>query len=306
MLGFGTPLSWFTEGTGGDYIPVEEAISGTPPRLYRETGWVNNVAFETLGMRMVQHGGWMTSGSTPPVQPRMMPGTTGGRYAGLQSTAPLQLALEGNFLEVNVDNRVAAANLCADALRGLLEVRFADAPDRVIRGMAGPVQFTPLTNTYFTSSHRAGVVRASIPITCVDSARYARHARQIVLGTTPVPVPLGSLASGGDIYIFAEGETAVDVELYSHTGLRTHVLALRSVDIPEDGFARVRIDAPHAVLAYDAAGEATSVAHWRSLTLSSRWWKPSPYYADAPRALWPLMRLSVGTGVYRYHQAWEH
>lgn len=305
MLGLGVGLlSWFTEGYGGPYVPVTPI--GTAPRIISETGWINNAACEALGMRMVRYDGWMSSGSTAPVQPRMMPGTTGGRYAGLQSSAPLQLALEGNFLEVTVDDRVAAANACANALRGLLEIRFADAPDRVIRGVAGPIQFTPLTNNFFTTSRRAGAVRASIPITCVDSARYAQNARQIILGTMPVPVPLGSLPSGGDIYVLGALTGSLDIELYSHTGLRTHVLALRDIDIDADGFARVRIDPPHAVLVYAADGEASSVANWRSLTLSSRWWKPTPYHADSARALWPMLRLSAGTGVYRYHQAWEH
>jgi len=301
-LGFGL-LSWFTDGSGGPYSPF---AVGTPPRVISETGWINRVAVERLGMRLVRATNWMSSGATAGVETLQTPGLTGGRVQPLRSTQPLVITLEGNFLEVSTDDRIAAANLVADALRGLLEIRFADAPDRVIRGVAGPIQFAPLTDKFFVPSKRASAVKATIPITCVDSARYALQPRQLVIDQTPTPVRLGSLASGGDYYVLGPYTGDLDIDCIAPTGQRVYRLALRDIDIPDEGYAQIRLDAPHAILVYDDAGEATSVAEWRDLTLSSRWWKLAPFYAHGARGQYPMLRQSAGFGLYRYHEAWEH
>lgn len=297
-LGFGF-LSWLTEGTGG------EAVAPLPvgrPRI-PVACWINNTPCEWLGLTLQRAPQWMSGGAAGATSIERQPGLSGGRYVPLREASDLTITLQGRFRGLTLETRSTAANMFTNALRGMLEIRFPDAPTHVVRGVASPAVITPARdNAQFAEPD----MLISVDIHCADTARYSQNARQIVLGTIPVPVPLGSLPSGGDIYVLGALTGSLDVELYSHTGMRTHVLALRSIDIPAGGFSRLRIDPPHAVLVYDATGEASSVADWRSLTLSSRWWKPTPFYADASRDLWPMMRLSAGTGVYRYHQAWEH
>jgi hypothetical protein len=221
----------------------------------------------------------------------------------LTARGPLVVTLAGQFLGVTLDNRAAAVNMLTAALRGLKELRFPDAPDVVLRGVAGPVT---VAGARPEAQFAEPQITVSVEIHCADVARYHRHARQIAIGTTPAPVQLGNLPSGGNILVFGEVIGDLDIDLLGPNGARLYRLALRDIDIPAGGYMRVHLDAPHAILVYDADGIATSVNEWRSVTLSSRWWKPTPFYSDGAGVLSPALRLSAGVGLYTYFIAWEH
>lgn len=299
-LGFGL-LGLFAEGSSTEGVtPVVIASHRT---RVPTACWINNTPIEALGFSLARATDWLSAAVTPRVTVQGSPGLSGGRYATLQESSSLTVSLVGRLRGVTIDTRATVANAFSDALRGLLEVRFPDASDKVLRGLAGPVSVSaPLQFGQFAEPE----VEVRVDIVCADGARYARNATQLILGTTPLAIPLGSLASGGDIFIMGPLTGALDIDLITPNGVRAERHALRSIDIPSGGYARMRIDPPHALLVYDADGEATSVQEWRSLSLSSRWWQPSSSDANAARAQWPFIRLSTGTGVYRYHQAWEH
>jgi hypothetical protein len=148
-------------------------------------------------------------------------------------------------------------------------------------------------------------LRVTVTITCPDGAAYSTVPRRVRLSTTPRPIVLGDLPSGGEILINGPYDGDLDVEVLNPIGVRLATLALRDVDLPtEDDFARILLDHPHAITRHLVDGTVTNVLSWRDLDASSPWWTPGLRHADRPRAQWQLLRLSAGDGWYTYPLAW--
>ena len=304
MWPFFGPFGFFGEGASGAVVPPD--VIGTPLLRLTDTAWINRVSVERMGMRLVRAGNWLSSSATAAPEVLMAPGMTGGQPQRLQAAAPLQLELETIAHEADVATRVDHVNRVADALRGLLEIRFADAPTRALYGTAGPVLVQPLTPKMFLPMSRAGGVRLVIPITCHDSARYALSARQIALSTTPAAVRTGTLPAAGEILLFGALTGDCDVDCYAPSGQRLYRLALTDLAIETGGHLRIRLDLPRAIIAVSATGTQANAYARRDQTSSSRWWMVPSSVGDAARGAWCTLVLSTGTGLYRYTEAWEH
>lgn len=299
MMG-GFALSWFYSGTSGPVVPVYPSF--LPAGRVIHNARINNTYLESLGATLLRHDHWLTGFATAPVQVDMVRGLTGGRVRPLGTASPREMSLVAHFLETSIDTRHVLTNMFTDALRGLLEITTPDAPDYVMRALAGPVQVDAVGNQYYEPA-----LRVTVPLTAADSAKYARHMRMVALSTTPRTVPLGNLPSGGEFVLFGPLSGTVHVDLIAPNGQRIARLTLVMTDggIAEGGHLRIRLDYPTAMLYTNAAGVVTSVEHWRSLA-SSRWWMPQAFYSDRARDSWPMLRMSTGSGVYRYFTAMEH
>lgn len=305
------PLSLFGEGSsgsggsgGGPSVPPD--VPGTPIDTLGETAWINNWPVEAWGMRLLRPLNWLSSSATPAAAAVMAPGMTAGQYEGLQPAAPLELSLEGVFPESDIPTRVGIANTVVDGLRGLLEIRFADAPTHVLFGVAHPMVVTPLTEKTFFPGKRTAAVKVSIAITCADGARYSRHARQLGLSTTPRAIPTGTLPSGGEILLFGAYTGDVDIDCYAPSGQRLYRLALAGLDLAAGAHCRVRFDLPRAIVTVSPTRTQTNALILRDVARSDRWWMVPSSVGDRTRASYCSLVLSAGTGVFRYVQGWEH
>lgn len=295
------PFALFGDGSGSG------AAAFAPLPRTAETAWINNVAVEQLGMRLSRASQWLSSSATATPETLQAPGMTGGQIQPLRTTQPLQISLECVVAESALDARVDHVNRVADALRGaVLEIRFADAPLRVLYGTAGAVQVTPLTDRTFVPQKRSAGVRIAIPITCADGARYARHQKQIALTTALTPIRTGTLPSGGEILLFGAIAGDVDVECYAPTGALLFRHALVAASIASGGHLRIRQDVPRAIVAVSPTGVQTNAYALRDVAQSSRWWMVPGHVGDRARDSWCALRLSAGTGLIRYTDVWEH
>lgn len=298
MGGFG--FSWFYSGSGGITPAVYPSFL---PDGVTSCCLVNNMPIEQLGFTLERHDRWLDGVATARPDVEMVRGMTGGRLKPLGVAAPREMSLVGHFLETSIDTRHLLLNVFTDAFRGLLEVVTPDAEGYVMRAVAGPVQVESVSDRQYWEP----ALRVTIPLLATDGAKYSRHMRMVPLDTTPRAVPLGNLPSGGEFVLQGPLSGTVHIDLIAPNGQRIYRFTLIMTDggIEDGGNLRIRLDYPTAMLYTDADGVVTSVAHWRSLA-SSRWWFVPPFYSDRARNSYPMLRMSTGSGVYRYFVAMEH
>lgn len=266
----------------------------------RTTCWINRQPIEALGLTVARLDGWLTDVAAPVPTSERLPGLTGGRLARRQASAPRVIELVGTFRPATLAARHALLNALSAALRGRLEVIFPDAPTYAVWAVAGPV--VPESQTPFTRSE----LRVRVALHCADGARHALWPSQVYLSTTPRAVPIGSLAVGGEFLINGPLTGDLDIDGIAASGVRIGRHALRGITIASGGHLRLRADAPYALLYTDAADVTTSVFHWRDVDASTPWWKVSPLHGDAEGNLPVWLRLSTGTGWFRYRRMEAH
>ncbi len=295
------PLDWLGFSAGSGIIPVEYP-SFIPSDHVTYTVRINRTPIEWYGMRLLEHTGSLSSFATATPEIDKVRGMTGGRVRPLGVTSPRVMSLVGHFLEVDMMTRHKLLNAFTDALRGLLEVTTPDAPNYVLRALAGAVTVDPVGALYDEPA-----LRVTVPLVAPDAARYSRHARIVALGTTPRAVPLGNLPVGGEMVLQGPLSGTVHIDCISPQGQRIYrtTLVIPESGVASGGHVRIRLDYPTAILYVDATGVVSSVEHWRSLT-SSAWWFVPALYADAKNGSFCMLRLSTGSGVYRYFEAVEH
>ena len=290
-LGFG--WGWIFAGGGGGYIP--------PTRRRVETIlWINDTPLQRFGLTLQRPTAWLDGTSRALLETVRVPALTGGRYELLPTVPPRDVTLTGVMLDLPLETQQAALSALTDAFSGLLELRWAHAPNQVMRGMAGPLQVEALNpDKAFVNPDRTAL-RVTVVIRCVDAATYARHPKRIRLSTTPKAIPMGGLPVGGEIMLEGPLSGAVDIDILSPSGVLLERMALRTVALASGDVLTIRLDAPRLLIKRTVAGVQSNVYHWRSLALSTGWLNASPYHADPARGQYPLVRLSTGAGWWTY------
>lgn len=267
---------------------------------------INNLPLQRTGLMLAElSGASLTNVTRPTPTSTRVPGLTSGRYAGLQASAPRSYELIGTLIDVEHATLQQQLALLNDWLGDLLEIVWAHAPHALQLGMAGPAQPVPVvpTTVYATARHSW---RVTVPIVCADGAVYRRQPRRLWLGQTPTPVEVGGLPVGGLLLLQGPLSGTVTIDVLAPSGVIVDRLVLV---IPGDealaagDVCTISLDAPHRIVKRTVAGVETPVTHWRDDTASTGWWRILPRFADRARGQWPMLRLSTGTGQYRYHLA---
>ncbi|WP_396216387.1 hypothetical protein [Gemmatimonas sp.] len=307
MLGFS--FGWLFAGGSSNNAPRAGSVPFVPTML-----WINDTPLQVAGVTLQQPSRWLDGASRALPDVGRATGLTGGQYGSLPTTESRDVLLECVMLGVTLEQEQAALAAFTDLLTGELELRWPHAPNNVMRGVAGPLQVNPVTPAkafVLDMQRRVSLRRVSVTIRCADTAMYSREPRRVMLSTTPRKVRAGDLPVGGRIVVNGPHTGALDIDVLSPSGALLGRLALRDapglpVSLATGDTLAIRLDAPHLLTKRTAAGVETNVYAWRSLTLSSRWWRVAGRPGDPARDQHCLVRLSAGTGVWTYAVGYAH
>ena len=290
-----------SSGTGPPDPPdPPPVLPATSSRVVPTMLWVNDTPLERFGLVLQRPERWLDQVARPLPETTRLGGLTGGRYERLAPSAARDMVVSGVLLNVSLETLQQQLAALYDAFAGLLELRWPHAPTAIQRGVAGVATVEPyVPEKAFVRPDRQ-CWRVSIPIRCADSAVYQRQPTRVLLSTTPRALPLRGLPVGGEILLNGPLSGAVDIDLLSPTHVRLQRLALRNVALATGDVLSIRLDAPHVLIRRTAAGAAENVYGWRSLSLSTRWWKANPRHADAARGQRLFVRVSAGTGWWTF------
>jgi hypothetical protein len=296
-LGFA--FGWLFAGGGTSVAP--------PPPQVSTMLWINDTPLHVAGVTLQRPTGWLDGVARALPESSRMPGLTGGRVDSLTTVPERDVTLSCVLLGVTLEQQREALGALFDLLTGELELRWPHAPTQVMRGIAGPPSVSPTNaeKAFVMDARRRIPLRFDVTIRCRDAAVYERQPRRIRLSTTPRAVRHGDLPVGGEIVINGPHSGALDIRLLSPSGAIIEQLALRDApDLPVSLLTgdslTIRLDAPNTLTKRTAAGVETSVYAWRSLALSTRWWKAPTRFTDRARDQWVQVQMSTGTGWWTY------
>lgn len=198
-------------------------------------------------------------------------------------------------LPAKVSERVAALDDLLSVLTGTLEVEWIDAPDRLqfarvdeseIRASFEEVQYVETT----------GHLRIGVDLRLDAPLSFARESSVLAVGSTPVPVPLGTAPS--DTTFVLPG--ALTDATLTYRGASGEILSQLSLDGTVDAgeFLRVRSDRQTIWLG-DGTGEELDM----SFFAGGGWIVLDPGDADYRRGVFPTVESSE-PGVLYYRRAW--
>lgn len=157
--------------------------------------WINGRNPADDSWTLIGLTGWMSG--VPLARPAVPLSGVYGVIPGLQQSAAARtITLTFRCMLTAITARDAAIATLKSRLRGLLSVRFDDAPSRVVRCEAQPPVFSPDTPGTELS---VSTIDATVTLTCYDGASYDIEPRVLVITSTPTVVPLGDLPAHGHL-----------------------------------------------------------------------------------------------------------
>ena len=264
--------------------------------------WINGRDLDDDGWTLTGIADWMaafprTRGATA------IPNISGVAPNTQRTAEARQIPLTFEKELTAITDRDAAVKTLQDHLqRGLLWMRFDDAPTRVVRGEAGPVRIEPMADIVAFS---VSTIRARVTVTCYDGASYDTEPQVRALATTPTEVPVGTLPStpivrwGGAwtattartlIYRDAGGVARATMTFTAPSGE-----SLASTDHLEIDLGR------RYVTKVTSAGTRTSEFDWYT---SGDWIVIDPAYQDRAGSRYGTLEISAGTAQITYRRAY--
>lgn len=265
---------------------------------------IDGVPLAALGAAATELSGWLDG---PEVERAVtpVPGLLGVLPSPLTVSRPRVAQLVVWLDATALTDRSVALARWQRAAAGLRRLRFDDTPGRVLRATFGAPQVESIAPRHaFVESARR--LRLSVAITATDGASYDATPRVLVLGTTPTPIPLGTLPSTGVVvwrgtwsvgaartlrYAGASGITYGELTLTPPTGSG----GLGANDVLELDLAR------RYVTKVTAAGVRTNAYDW----LTAGRWFALDDRDGLPDVAWPTLLVTDGTATLLYRRAYQ-
>jgi hypothetical protein len=259
---------------------------------------INGRALASLGVSPRELSGWR-DGPAARRAFRGLPGTTGGLLA------PQAVGVERELrLVLNVPD-AATLDVLDDVTHGLVQLVFDDMPNRVVRVVRTQRSVTSIAPSLTLLNPRLIV---SYVFTAADGASYDREPRVLAIGTTPVPIALGTLPSPGVLEVPGGWSGSRTLTYRGANGLPYSAFV---VTVPgSETFAAaefLEIDlARRTIVRVEGNGGRSNAYSWRT---SGTWFAPDPtdghvVGAGLPGAS-PSLVMSAGTALFRYRRAWS-
>lgn len=260
------------------------------------TIFLNDTPIEALGLVMVDNGPLL--GGVPvsrDVQP--WPGRAGGLAAQSATIGPRTVRFVADATVTTVAARTAVLDRLSDLLTGLVEVRFDDAPSRVLRGLVSVYEAdVPVPPRWVNIAPRVVV-----EITCPLATRWDAQPTSRVLSATPTDIPVGTAPHGGVIFLTgtAAGALSGEVRLRYRgvSGVILNELVL-SASLLAGEFLRIDLDAATLTRVTTAGVESNAYA-WRT---GGTFFRPAPRDGVRDVSAWPTLELTAGTGLYVFRR----
>lgn len=263
--------------------------------------WINGRDLDDDGWTLTGLAGWMAGASVQRGVTALQ--NIGGvvpnsQYTVDQRTMPV--TFERSL--TSITDRDAALYTLQDRLRGLLWVRFDDAPARVVRCIATPLVVEPMAEVTVFS---VAAIRVRCTLIAYDGASYDTEPQVRALATTPVEIPLGTLPSGG-IVTWGGAWTATTARtliLRDAGGVARTTMtvtapsgeSLASTDFLEIDLLR------RYVTKVTSAGVRTNEYDWYT---SGDWITLDPAYQDRAATRYATLEISAGTAQITYRKAY--
>lgn len=254
---------------------------------------LNDAALEDYGLVLYEGGpylGGMQRRRT--IEP--WPGRVGGVAASTSTTGPSVLRFVTDTRVTTEAQRTALLDQYADTLCGTVEVRYADAPGRVMRGLCRAYEAdVPAPPRWVNIAPRIVV-----EIECPIAHRWDAQPQSLVLGATPMPVPVGTLSHGGVVRLTGAAAGALSGETrLRYRGISGVLLAELVLNVALLSGEHLVIDLDRGTLTrVSTAGVLTDVYAWKT---GGSWFKLFP--RDSARVLDAFATLEVTAGVALYH-----
>lgn len=161
------------------------------------TAWLNDVPVEDLGLIPAAMDNWWAPAATA-LPALTVPGLWGSRLSDRGASAePRRVSFVSTLESASLGARLANLDALSAALRGVIEVRLADDPERVAYGFA-----TTQTVGFFAPQLTEPDVRVTVDILIPSAAKWDRRSRVVIAtGTTGALVPTGTLPHRGRLWI---------------------------------------------------------------------------------------------------------
>ena len=259
--------------------------------------WINGRNPTDDSWHLIGLSGWL-SGVPLTRSAAPVPAVYGVIPGPQQSATARSIVLTFECQLTAITARDAAIATLKSRLRGLLSVRFDDAPARVVRCEAQPPVFDP---------HETGVelsvstIRATVTLTCYDGASYDVEPRVLVLTTTPTVLALGDLPAHGHL-LWSGAWTATTtrtISLRTLGGVLVSVLPLTAPSgesLASTDFLEVDLSRRY-LTKVDSAGLRDNQYDWRELT-NSNWLRLDPTYGTV------TLDIDAGSAVLLYRRAY--
>lgn len=255
--------------------------------------WINDTDVTALGMTLRSGtDGWM-DGTTVQRETVMIPRRHGAHVSDFGEKQPRIIQLVGQLDPSTVTGRLAEVDTVMDHLQGELEVRFSDAPNKVMTGWLRSVRTMELTPYYSIPD-----LVLTINIHCDDPVKYDRYHQVISFGTSGAEVPLGTEQNTGTVEIMGAASTPI---LYykDQTGAQQEYMSFSNT-LAAGAWMRVDLDRKRIRL-FSATGAETN---GMSSLASGDFFTLHPAHGNKTAANWPTLSLSTGTGRITYRRAW--
>lgn len=261
--------------------------------------YLNDTPLEALGLVLAE-GGPLLGGFAVARDVQSWPGRAGGLPAASGAVGPRVIRFTADAPVATTAARMALLDDLADRLTGLVEVRFDDAPDRVLRGVATVYAADVPTPPRWVNLSP----RVVVEITCANAAKWDAQPTTRVLGATPVAIPVGTLPHGGQLTLTgtAAGALSGEVRLRYRgvSGVLLGELVLTAALLSGE-FLTIDLDAC-TIRRTTTAGVTSDAYAWKT---GGQFFRVAP--RDAVRALgaWPTLELTAGAGLYAYRRLYS-
>jgi hypothetical protein len=259
---------------------------------------INGRSLAALGVSARELSGWRDGPETRRAF-RGLPGSTGGLLAPQAVGAARELRLVLNVPDA------ATLDVLDDVTHGLVRLVFEDLPTRVIRVVRTQRSVTSIAPSLTLLNPKLLV---SYVFTAADGASYDVEPRLLAIGTTPVPIALGTLPSAGVLQVPGGWSGTRTLTYRGANGVPYAAFALT---VPSaETFASseyLEIDlARRTIVRVDGSAVRSNAYGWRA---SGAWFAPDPTDghvsgAGLPGAS-PTLAMSAGTALFRYRRAWS-
>lgn len=262
------------------------------------THYLQDYSNDDLGLTLVDGGGGPEiTGLRTQRAFQPWPGHAGGIVSAVRTVDPriLRFVFEGKVS--TVQQRSSLIDSLADLLcTGPIEVRDIHALDRAMRGHCRVFDAVVSGSPTFVNV----APRITVEFECPSASKYDVEPLSRALGSTPVEIPCGTLAHGGQLFVAGPLLTEIRLQYRNPVGTLLSELVIVPVLATGDTLV-VDLDAGQ-LYRRNNVGLVERVYGWKT---GGTW--PRCFPRDGHRALdvWGSLTLAGATGTYYWRRQWS-
>jgi hypothetical protein len=225
-----------------------------------------------------------------------MPGHAGSWPHELASLDPRVITVTVQLEVASIAAREAALNSLDAHLMGMLELRFADQPNKVIDAILEDGPTEPEARSSFVDS-TADLFR-TLTFRMHQPVKKDRYARVVGFGATRQEIQVGTMPSTGTMLIMGAATNPV-IRYRASNGALVGQLAF-TVTLAASDYLRINLR--DGRITQVASGVESSGASL--LNTGSSYFRLDPGDGDFDNSAWPTLETTAGNGVLNYRREW--